>query len=341
MRFRNDPPLENGITYLTAFTAIHAMLDIAQAQLVAIDKRPTQIEWKSRGAILPGRIDTRIRPMRGLACKYFVEYTEVQTFMNMAHGDTTCSGQIDTKNKIYRQVNYLKYSKGRARVIIYRPIYKRGVPRKTILFLAGGPRTLTVNRPIIAELVKAGYTVVMPVYMGSIDTRHPDPDLPFALSELSAIKRWVGSSLQGVIGVSAGAYIAAASCQTGCRRIFLIAPPLKSPRQMFSDEEVDWSNAGSDICLWSYNKPNRICDSTKSYMRSFWGSYSDIKLKYFIKGEPRRVFVISSKDDTRTYTDRLFDEIKATGCHTYLSSNLTHQQIDSDKKIISYIINNI
>ena len=310
-----------------------------QSEVVATGQAAPKVDTNLRQAALPGREDVRILPVDGLECKYFLGYSEMQTFLNLLQGESACSGEVPTKaNETFRQVNFLKMSGGKLPLVIHSPLSTISKNAKFVIFLSGGPRTLTVSRPLVKLLTTHGFVVIVPVYLGSLETKHPAADLPVAVDQIKALYRWAGSRLRATIGVSAGGYLAAASCLKSCSTRFLLAPPLTTPKDSLSSNKVNWNENRAVTCLWQFNGSKKICESDETFFKSFWGKYYDTSLSTLLNGNCKKTRIFVSPADKRVYDQKGLDNLRSIGCHVDTPMSIEHAQIDANETLNKQLV---
>lgn len=311
-----------------------ALLALALAQAVLTDAGPARPagDPDTRHAMISGTTDPGIPTIPGLSCRTFLGYMEDQTAFNLLQGDLACSGErLDKGTGSFREVNYLPTPSGRLPVVIYSPRDRVDAHTRFVMFLSGGPRTLAVVRPLVRQLVGKGYGVLMPIYLGELETKHPAPDLPDAVQQVGALSRWAGRRLVATIGVSAGGYLAAAACSRRCAPRILLAPPLGTPEDVLSPRRVDWAKVHDGFCLWRYNGPHKVCADNRSFVTSFWGSaYYRTSLASLLRPDCGRVRIVTSRDDTRTYDPGGVEALRTAGCQVDVVAGYQHWQIDGD-----------
>lgn len=287
---------------------------------------------KVRRAILPGKPEPRLQPIDGFSCRAFAGYSDDQLSFNLQTGDASCSGQIPPDGSDgFRQLNFLPSRAGPLPVIIYSPRPKIDAASRIIIYLNGGPRSVVTNRPLATQLVARGYTVLMPLYLGEIETLHPAADLPGAVEQIGALNRWAGDRLVATIGISTGAYLTAAACTAGCPPRILLAPPITTPEEGLSDSSVDWAKLTEGSCLWRRNGPDQVCDDLKPFLRSFWGpAYYRTRLASLLRGRCEQVRVIVSVDDKRVYSAKEVANLRKQGCAVETPAGFGHTEVDSN-----------
>jgi len=311
------------------------LLSLGQTQLRDAGPAPSSGDRNVRHAIIPGKVDVRLKPIDGFSCRSFLGYAEVQTFMNLLQGDTSCSGEVlDQQTGSFRQVNYLPTPAGLLAVVIHSPRDRVDAKSRIVIFLTGGPRTVAVTRPLAKEMVAKGYTVLMPIYLGQLETRHPNSDLPGAIEQVEALTRWANTRLVAYVGVSTGAYLAAAACVKHCAPRVLLAPPLTTPEDLLSDKRVDWSKLHNGYCLWRHNGSEKVCADDQPFIKSFWGEdHYRRKLTDLLKGQCDRVRIVVSPADKRVYDPRGVANLRAVGCKVETPAGYEHSQIDENKML--------
>jgi hypothetical protein len=306
------------------------LMAFGQDVLVAAEVQAPPSDREVRRAVMPGKPDTRLQPIDGFSCLHFLGYSEVQTHFNVQTGDTACSGEVFSDPPgSFRQVNYLPTSAGLLPVAIHSPRDRIDNTSRIVIYLNGGPRSPAINRPLAKQMVAQGYTVLMPLYLGEIETLHPAPDLPGAIDQVRALSRWAGKRLVGTVGVSTGAYLAAAACAARCSPRILLAPPLIAPEDGLSDKWVDWSKLTDRICQWRRNGSNRVCADPEAFMKSFWGKdYYRTSLATLLQDQCDRVRIIVSPADKAVYDSKSIDDLRAAGCAVDTPAGVEHQMVD-------------
>lgn len=316
------------------------LLSLGQAQLT--DAGPGWIGNPNlRHIPLPGTIEPNLKPISGFSCRRFVAYNEVQTVMNVAQGgDTSCSGELlDQRTGSFRQINYLSTPSGTLLVVIHSPAARVDANSRVVILLIGGPRNVAISTPLAKRLVARGYTVLMPLYLGEIETRHPDPDLPGAITQIQALEKWARGRLIGTIGISAGGYLAAASCKRHCAPRVLLAPPLTTPEDVYTDQRVDWSKTTKEVCLWRQGGSERLCLDEKPFMRSFWDEDHYLtSLTDLLKGRCARTRIVVSPDDKRVYDPSGVANLRAAGCVVETPAGYEHRQMDGSPELNDHTI---
>lgn len=318
-------------------TTIFMMMQVVLHDLGPVEKH----DPNTRHIAMPGTANTKVKGVEGFSCRSFVGYTETQTFINLIQGDTSCSGEVvNPETGAFREVNYLPTPSGSLPVVIHSPRGLLSHQSKLVIFITGGPRNIAVTRPLTKRLVAAGYTVLMPIYLGALETRHPDPDLPEAVEQVRALSRWSGNRLVAMVGVSTGAYIAAAACIERCPLRILLAPPLTTPAAMLSDQRVDWTKFHNGYCLWRQNGPSRVCADDRPFITSFWGSYYYRRSlsALLAPSQCSRVRIIVSPQDQRVYDPSGVAELRATGCEVETPHGYAHWQIDANSKLNNHTV---
>lgn len=322
-------------------TAMIAVV-LAFGQVVLRDAGPATANGDPsvRHALLPGKPDPKLKPIEGLSCRIFVGYAEAQTAFNLLQGDMSCSGEmLDEEKGSFRQVNFLPTPAGKLPVVIHSPLGRVDSNSRIVIFMTGGPRNIAVTRPLTQQLLAEGYTVLMPIYLGALETRYPDPDLPGAITQVQALAHWAGDRLVATVGVSAGAYLAAAACSNRCAPRVLLAPPLTTPEDVFSDTRVDWSKLHNGYCLWRQNGSERVCGDNKPFITSFWDKdHYRRSLADLLKGQCARVRIIVSPDDKRVYDPRGVADLRAAGCTVETPAGYEHWQIDADHTLNEHTV---
>ena len=287
---------------------------------------------KVRRAILPGKPEPRLQPIDGFSCRAFVGYSDDQLSFNLQTGDATCSGQIPPDGSGgFRQLNFLPSRAGPLPVVIYSPRRQIDAASRIVIYLNGGPRALVTNRPLATQLVAQGYTVLMPIYLGEIETLHPAADLPGAVEQIDALNRWAGDRLVATIGISTGAYLAAAACTADCAPRILLAPPITAPEEGLADSSVDWAKLTEGSCLWRRSGQDQVCDDLRSLLRSFWGpAYYRTRLAGLLRGRCGNVRVVVSVDDKRVYSAKEVANLRRTGCPVETPGGFGHFEVDSN-----------
>lgn len=312
---------------------ISVLLLAAVGQEVLTDSRRTAspVDPDVRRAILPGKPEPRLKPVDGLACRTFLGYSEVQMHFNLQAGDQSCSGEILADGSGgFRQLNYLPSVAGSLPVIIFSPRRDIDAASQMVIYLNGGPRSLVTNRPLAQQMVAKGYTVLMPIYRGELETRHPEPDLPQAVEQIRALTRWAGKRLVATIGVSTGGYLAAAACTARCSPRILLAPPLTTPDEGLSASRVDWSKVTDRSCLWRQDGPGRVCADIEPFLKSFWGdAHYRTSLAKLLRGRCNRVRVVVSTDDKRVYDPKGVADVRAAGCAVETPTGFAHELADA------------
>ncbi|WP_448664560.1 alpha/beta hydrolase family protein [Sphingomonas sp. CJ20] len=313
---------------------IHSVLlmfaALVQDVFVANAAQESPAEKSVRRAILPGKPDLQLKPIEGFSCRHFLGYSEDQTHFNMQTGDTACSGEVfaDPAGS-FRQVNYLPTPAGLLPVVIHSPRARIDATSRIVIYLNGGPRSPAVNRPLAKEMVAKGYTVLMPIYLGEIETLHPAPDLPGAIEQVRALSRWAGKRLVATVGVSTGGYLAAAACTVRCSPRILLAPLSTTPEDGLSAKWVDWHKLTDRSCLWQRNGPHRVCADQEPFFKSFWGKeYYRKSLTTLLRGQCDRVRIIVSPCDRRVYDPEAIDGLRAAGCAVETPAGHEHFMID-------------
>ncbi|MDG2535789.1 hypothetical protein P6144_19160 [Sphingomonas sp. HITSZ_GF] len=299
-------------------------------QGVLVQSGPVRrLDRNVRQALMPGKPDKQIKPVKGFSCRHFLGYSEAQMHVNVQMGDRACSGEIFPDHG-FRQVNYLRTSAGSLMVVIYSPRDRIDAASRVIIYLNGGPRSITTNRPLAQQLVAKGYTVLMPVYLGELETLHPAPDMPGAVEQIRALTRWAGDRLVATVGISTGAYLAAAACTAHCPPRILLAPPLTTPEDVMSDKRVDWSKLTDGSCLWRHNGPHRVCAEIETFLKSFWGErYYRTSLTSLLRGQCARVRIVVSPDDTRVYDPKGIADLRSAGCAIETPAGYQHAMVDA------------
>lgn len=305
---------------------------IGQEVLTDSSRRAPKNNPDVRRAILLGKPEPRLKPVNGLICRDFLGYSETQMHFNLQTGDTACSGEIFADGSGgFRQVNYLSSAAGLLPVIIFSPRSRIDAASRMVIYLNGGPRSLVTNRPLAQRMMAQGYTVLMPIYRGELETRHPEPDLSSAVRQVRALSRWAGKRLVATIGVSTGGYLAAAACTVRCPPRILLAPPLTTPAEGLSDSRVDWSKVTDRSCLWRQNGPGRVCADIQPFQKSFWGgTYYHTSLASLLRGRCAHVRIIVSTDDKRVYDPKGVADLRAAGCAVETPHGFAHEQADAD-----------
>ncbi|WP_230772365.1 alpha/beta hydrolase family protein [Sphingomonas sp. Leaf4] len=285
----------------------------------------------TRRAVLPGKPEPRLQPIDGFSCRTFLGYSEDQTHFNLATGDKACSGEVlSARGGGFRQVNYLPTPVGALPVLIFSPTERIDAASRIVLYLNGGPRSLVTERPLAQQMVAKGYTVLMPIYLGELETLHPAPDLPGAVQQIRALTHWAGKRLVATVGVSTGAYLAAAACTVRCAPRILLAPPLTTPEDGLSDTRVEWEKITEGSCIWRYNGPNRVCSDMRPFLTSFWGSrYYRTSLARLLRRQCDRVRILVSSDDERVYDPKGVADLRAIGCTVETPPGYAHAQVDA------------
>ncbi|MEP9401604.1 hypothetical protein [Sphingomonas sp. VNH70] len=293
-----------------------------------------------RRTVLPGRPEPRLQPIPGFLCRSFVGYNAVQTAFNLQTGDTACSGEVvDPVARAFRQVNYLPTPAGRLMTVIH----GRGGPvdarSRIVVLLNGGPRLAATEHPIAARLVAAGYVVLLPLYRGELESRHPEPDLPDAIRQVRALEAWAGDRLVATIGISAGGYLAAAACTARCRPRILLAPLMTSPEEGLSDQRTDWRRLNATICQWQPDGMRRTCAPERAMRTSFWGpDHYRRSLAQVLLGNCARVRIIVSPADQRVYDAAAVAALRSAGCRVETPEGIPHHAIDSDPAILTRLV---
>jgi hypothetical protein len=318
-----------------------AML-ISVGQPVLRDASPVgpKVDENIRRAVMPGKLDPRINPIDGFSCRTFLGYSEVQTHFNLQTGDKACSGEVLNGDRGgFRQVNYLPTPAGALPVLIFSPRDRIDTKSRFIIYLNGGPRSLVTNRPLAQRLVAEGYTVLMPIYLGELETLHPEPDLPGAVLQVRALSKWAGRRLVATVGVSTGAYLAAASCAVRCSPRILLAPPITTPAEGLSETRVDWSKLTDRSCLWRRNGSDRVCSDIKPFLKSFWGArYFSTDLAGLLRGSCNRVQILVSSDDERVYDPKGVADLRTAGCEVETPAGYPHATIDAAPALIDHTV---
>lgn len=287
------------------------------------------VDINVRQALIAGTTYERLKQIDGFSCRRFFGYTEVQTHFNVQMGDRACSGEIFADHS-FRQVNYLPTRAGSLMVVIYSPRERIDAASRMIIYLNGGPRSLAINGALPKQMVAKGYTVLMPIYLGEVETRHPAPDLPGAVEQVRALSRWAGKRLVATVGESAGGYLAAAACTERCSPRILLAPIITTPEEVMSDERVDWRKRPGDFCLWRQNGPHRVCTNLEPLFKSFWGNeYYRTTLANLLRGQCDRVRIVVSPADKRVYDPKGVAGLRAAGCAVETPPGYEHEMAAS------------
>lgn len=307
------------------------------------DRPPPSSNPSTRHAVLPGKNNPDIPVIAGLSCRRFLGYTEMQTFLNLLQGDRACSGErLDRTSGGYRQVNYLETNSGKLPVVIFSPGREIDRAKRMVIFLPGGPRAVTLNRPLVMRLVEQGYAVLIPIYLGELETRHPAADLPLAVKQVQALSRWAGKRLVAVVGISTGAHLAAASCGKACAPRILLAPPLTTPEEAFSPDRIRTAGIkiGSGFCLWRQNGARKVCAGEIPFLKSYWGKrYYRTSTAELLRGQCDRTRIVVSKGDKRIYNPAGIAALRAVGCRVDVFAGLEHWEMDADAEMNRFTTN--
>ena len=273
-----------------------------------------------------------IPSIAGLQCSYFRWFTLDQTYMKIATGDRSCSGEVlERGSGRFRQVNFLSAPTGSIPVVVHSPRRDWRTSKGIVVYLNGGPRHFVLTNSIIEIVVDNGYTVVVPLHSGPLDTRHPSADLPLALNQVRAVQRWAARDLVATIGISGGGVVALAACALFCtNHQILLAPLMTSPRVAFSHSRIG-AFGGEVICLKDANGNGRRCAKAVSLARSFWGRrHYDLSLSDLAKDlkSCNNVSLVVSERDQRVFDWQVNDRLRARGCSITYLNNLDHHQFD-------------
>lgn len=297
---------------------------------------------QSMPLVVSSTFPVAIESHAGFTCKSFVLQNHGQSTQNILFGERACSGEI--LNRIsgkYRALDYIVTDVGLMPVVIHSPTHNWENSRGAVVYVPGGPRTLVLANPSIDHLVNEGFTVLVPLYLGKIETRHPEPDLPIARMQVRRLEKLLGSRLIATIGISAGGYLAVAACRLSCLSpLILLAPLMTTPRLSLSVQKLGLFQT-RNICVTKCKQKTDVCKSQLEFVKSFWGPvFYDVSLPEMIGKLSRcaEIFTIVSTTDTRAYDAGEVAKLRSLGCEVDEKTGIAHGKFDSDANVSDSVI---
>lgn len=221
-----------------------------------------------------------------------------------------------------------------------------------ILYVLGGPRLiLTDPNDVMKDLVKAGWTIFLPIYQGLSDSAYPHGDSEGALKDIAALRRLVLHNSDLVIGESVGGYLAAADCLSngGNQRRLLLEPLVLAPADQFDV----WRRSFDSQTLATLQKPlcirkvgstsnSQVCAPYIQLQEGFWGKYRNTSVNDLLSKSSlcrSKTSILISPDDHRIYSASAVNALKSRGVAVTEVPHLTHEQMVSDAKVVDLVRN--